>query len=82
MRRSPIACDVEHRDQIEAAVAQVVERWGGIDLVVNNAQNKVYQSIRRLTDADMETMWQSGPMATLPVHAGLLSRISASRRAA
>jgi NAD(P)-dependent dehydrogenase (short-subunit alcohol dehydrogenase family) len=58
-------CDVEHRDQIEASVARALERWGRIDLLVNNAQTKHYQSLRRMTDDQMDTMWQSGPMATL-----------------
>ena len=40
-------------------------QWGRIDLLVNNAQTKVYRSIRKLTDGDMETMWQSGPMGAL-----------------
>lgn len=59
-----IECDVQHREQIQASVARVVDAWGRLDLLVNNAHNKVFQSIRRLTDADMETMWQSGPMAS------------------
>src|SRR5215211_2065459 len=59
----PIACDVEHREQIEACVARVVEDWGRIDVLVNNAQSLVYASIRKLTDDDMESMWRSGPMA-------------------
>ncbi len=58
-------CDVEHRAEIDASVARVVERWERVDLLVNNAQTKVYRSIRKMTDGDMETMWQSGPMATL-----------------
>jgi NAD(P)-dependent dehydrogenase (short-subunit alcohol dehydrogenase family) len=58
-------CDIEHRDEVEASVARAVERWGRIDLLVNNAQSKVYRSVRRMTEADMDTMWQSGPMATL-----------------
>jgi NAD(P)-dependent dehydrogenase (short-subunit alcohol dehydrogenase family) len=57
-------CDIEHRDQVEASVQRTVERWGRIDLLVNNAQSKVYQSLRRMSEADMETMWQSGPMAS------------------
>jgi NAD(P)-dependent dehydrogenase (short-subunit alcohol dehydrogenase family) len=56
-------CDVEHRDEAEASVARTVERWGRIDLLVNNAVSMTYASLRRLTEADMETMWQSGPMA-------------------
>jgi NAD(P)-dependent dehydrogenase (short-subunit alcohol dehydrogenase family) len=58
-------CDVEHRDEVEASVAATVERWDRIDILVNNAQTKVYKSIRSMTEADMDTMWQSGPMATL-----------------
>ncbi len=58
-------CDVEHRDQVEASVQRAVDRWGRIDLLVNNAQTKVYRSLRRMTEDDMATMWQSGPMACL-----------------
>ncbi len=32
-----VACDVRDEDQVEAAVAQGVERFGGIDVCVNNA---------------------------------------------
>ena len=59
----PLACDVEHRDQIEASVARVVDEWGRIDVLVNNAQAMTYMSIRKLTDDDMESMWRSGPLA-------------------
>ena len=37
---------------------------GRLDLFANNAHTKVFQSIRKLTDANMEAMWQSGPLAT------------------
>lgn len=33
----PIVGDIRHDDQVEAAVAQTVEAFGGIDLCVNNA---------------------------------------------
>jgi NAD(P)-dependent dehydrogenase (short-subunit alcohol dehydrogenase family) len=33
-----ITCDVGFRDQIEAAVAQAVEQYGTVDILVNNAQ--------------------------------------------
>lgn len=33
----PIVCDIREEAQVEAAVAQTVERFGGIDIVVNNA---------------------------------------------
>lgn len=30
-------CDVSLEDQVEAAVARVVQEWGGVDILVNNA---------------------------------------------
>lgn len=33
----PIVCDIREEAQVEAAVAQTVETFGGIDIVVNNA---------------------------------------------
>jgi NAD(P)-dependent dehydrogenase (short-subunit alcohol dehydrogenase family) len=59
-----IECDVEHRDQIEASVQQVIAASGRLDLLVNNAHTKVFNSIRKLTDDDIEAMWRSGPLAT------------------
>lgn len=32
-----IVCDIRNEDEVEKAVAQAVERFGGIDLVINNA---------------------------------------------
>lgn len=58
-----VECDVGHRDRIETSVARVVAEWGRIDLLVNNAQSMFYASIRKLTDDQMDEMWQSGPMA-------------------
>jgi NAD(P)-dependent dehydrogenase (short-subunit alcohol dehydrogenase family) len=58
-----VECDVEQRDQIEASVQQTADHWSRIDILVNNAQTKVYTSIRKMSDGDMDTMWRSGPMA-------------------
>ena len=33
----PIICDIQHDEQVEAAVAKTVETFGGIDVLVNNA---------------------------------------------
>lgn len=33
----PVVCDIRSEEQVEAAVAQTVERFGGIDVLVNNA---------------------------------------------
>lgn len=33
----PVVCDIRSEDQVEAAVAAAVERFGGIDICINNA---------------------------------------------
>ncbi|MEC9343234.1 MAG: NAD(P)-dependent oxidoreductase, partial [Pseudomonadota bacterium] len=33
----PLVCDIRHEEQVEAAVAQTVEHFGGIDICINNA---------------------------------------------
>ena len=33
----PLVCDIRHEDQVQDAVAQTVEKFGGIDICVNNA---------------------------------------------
>ncbi len=34
-----ILCDVSHKDQVDAAVAQVIEAFGTVDVLVNNAHD-------------------------------------------
>jgi citronellol/citronellal dehydrogenase len=36
-RALPIACDIRYEDQVEAAVAATVKKFGGIDICINNA---------------------------------------------
>lgn len=36
-RALPIACDIREEDQVKAAIDETVARFGGIDIVVNNA---------------------------------------------
>jgi meso-butanediol dehydrogenase / (S,S)-butanediol dehydrogenase / diacetyl reductase len=60
----PIACDVQDPAQIEACVARAVEAFGGIDIVVNNAQNIRYLVMLDSSDQDMADAWESGPLAT------------------
>jgi NAD(P)-dependent dehydrogenase (short-subunit alcohol dehydrogenase family) len=61
----PISCDVTDRDQVIAAVDTAVERFGGLDILVNNAQSFSVSPILETTDEDVELAWRSGPLATL-----------------
>jgi len=67
-----LECDVEHRSQIEASVERTVGAWGRIDPLVNNAQTKVYRSLRRMTDDEMETVssHRDAPPNPLPPRVG------------
>jgi NAD(P)-dependent dehydrogenase (short-subunit alcohol dehydrogenase family) len=60
----PVACDVQRIGDIEACVARAVDAFGGIDIVVNNAQNIRYLFMLDSNDADMIDAWESGPFAT------------------
>ena len=49
-----LACDVGKRDEVEATVAEVVARLGGVTILVNNAHTSRPQTlIAELTDKDM-----------------------------
>jgi NADP-dependent 3-hydroxy acid dehydrogenase YdfG len=51
-----IACDVSDRQQVEAAVAQTVEKLGGLDILVNNAGVATYGPFLDLAVEDIEEM--------------------------
>ncbi len=61
-----VRCDVADRTQVDVAVGTAVERFGGLDVLVNNAQTTAPN--RRLQDVpaeDVELCWSTGPMASL-----------------
>ena len=49
-----LSCKVNHRDQVEATVAAVVEKLGGVDILVNNAHtSRPMVPFEEVTDKDM-----------------------------
>jgi NAD(P)-dependent dehydrogenase (short-subunit alcohol dehydrogenase family) len=62
-----IRCDVADAGQITAAVAAVVEAFGGVDILVNNAFDPaaVMSSVAELTVEQLQRNFDTGPIASL-----------------
>jgi 2-hydroxycyclohexanecarboxyl-CoA dehydrogenase len=79
-RALPLACDVGVRAQVDAAVAATVSAFGGIDILVNNAQSSVQAKLEDTTDDDIELAWRTGAMATFYAMQAALPHLRASGR--
>jgi NAD(P)-dependent dehydrogenase (short-subunit alcohol dehydrogenase family) len=55
--------DVRERANCEAIVARAVEAFGGVDVLVNNAQQVPMGPLDACTDDDMYAAWESGTLA-------------------
>ena len=62
-----VACDVGDKAAVDAAVAAVVERFGRVDVVINNAQAVTFTTVLETTDHDADVIWRSGFLGTLHV---------------
>lgn len=60
-----VSVNVKNPEQLSSAVAQVVSEFGGINILVNNAQEVPLGSLLDLKDESVMAGWESGPMATL-----------------
>jgi len=68
-RRGGIAesfrCDVAVKADVDACVAQVVKRFGAVNILVNNAQQVPLGRILDVSDEAFQQGFDSGPLATL-----------------
>ena len=60
-----LTCEVGDRAQVDEALATVVEHFGGLDALVNNAQSSHQALLADVTDEDVEECWRSGALGTL-----------------
>jgi NAD(P)-dependent dehydrogenase (short-subunit alcohol dehydrogenase family) len=57
------ACDVKVESEVQACVRATVETFGGVDVLVNNAQEVPIGMLRTIRREELEAGWLSGPMA-------------------
>ncbi len=59
-----VECDVKRLDSLENCVRTVVGQLGGLNILVNNAQEVPMGRLDQVTEDSLEAGWQSGPLAT------------------
>ena len=64
-RAIPVRCDVAVAEDITAAVERTVAELGGVDILVNNANDSKPGPLLDVVDEKFEKAFASGPMATL-----------------
>ena len=63
-RAAAIACDVKNPADLQKVVDKALAEFGGIDILVNNAQEVPLGPLNGVTDEQFEAGWESGPLAT------------------
>jgi short-subunit dehydrogenase len=76
----PVACDVAERASIETAVAGVLGRFGGVDLLVNNAGYGRHVLFKDHDAADVERMMRTNYMGVVWMTKAVLPAMRARRR--
>lgn len=59
------ACEVTAKEDLDRCVREVVEKLGGINILVNNAQMVPLGALLEVTDQDFVDGFDSGPLASL-----------------
>lgn len=64
-KAATVAGDVKSRADIDRCVRATVDTFGGIDILVNNAQQVALGFLLELDDDEVNAGWESGPLAAL-----------------
>lgn len=75
----PIALDVTDPEQVRAAVAACVQRFGGIDVVVNNAGRALIGTLEEMSDAQIRDEFEVNVFGTIDVIRAVLPTLRAQR---
>ncbi|MBK6740364.1 MAG: SDR family oxidoreductase [Haliea sp.] len=60
----PVVCDVKSLASLEQCLATVLAHFGGLQILVNNAQEVPLGKLDEVTDERFAAGWESGPLAT------------------
>jgi meso-butanediol dehydrogenase / (S,S)-butanediol dehydrogenase / diacetyl reductase len=59
----PMVCNVKSAAALEQCVAEVVRCYGGLGILVNNAQEVPLGTLQQVSDDSFTAGWESGPLA-------------------
>jgi len=60
----PVVCDVKSAASLEQSLDAVLARFGGLNILVNNAQEVPLGTLEQVSDESFTAGWESGPLAT------------------
>lgn len=63
-RALPVVCEVKEEASLVNCVQKVVQHFGGLNILVNNAQEVPLGDLLSVSDDALNAGWQSGPLAT------------------
>src|SRR5579859_3055395 len=64
-RGEALALDITDRNAGEQVVQACLERFGGLDVLVNNAGTSAVRSLEQLTDEDWQSQWEMNVLAPM-----------------
>jgi NAD(P)-dependent dehydrogenase (short-subunit alcohol dehydrogenase family) len=76
----PLSLDVTDQGQIDVAVAAAIERFGGIDVLVNNAGFGLLGGIEEVSPEEVERVYRTNVFGLLAVTRTVLPHFRARRR--
>jgi len=60
----PVVCEVKSATSLEECLAAVLAHFGGLNILVNNAQEVPLGTLEQVSDERFTAGWESGPLAT------------------